>query len=140
MYLENYLNDGANHQAQAVMALLKPFAHIEQSWNDETNKYTAKIEIGRWENGREQGYILSLKNQERRQLNIAFFEHRNSDSIHALKWVQNSMNSINIDSIEEGVYESKYDTTYSVEYGKILEMANWIKEQFQLWYNIGYTE
>ena len=133
--LEIYLEDGANHQAQAVLAFVKRYGHIESSWNDELRKYEANPEVARWENCREQGYIISLLNKKGKQLNIAFFEHRNIDSIHALKWEQWSINSLTIDTADFGdVYKDKYDTSFSVSYGEITKMADWIVEQLnQYW-------
>ena len=128
--LEIYLEDGANYQAQAVLAFVKRHGHIEDSWNDELRKYEANPEVARWENCREQGYIISLLNKKGKQLNIAFFEHRNIDSIHALKWEQWSINSLTIDTADFGdVYKDKYDTSFSVSYGEITKMADWIVEQ-----------
>lgn len=128
--LKNYLEDGANYQAQAVLAFVKREGQINDSWNDELREYEANPQVARWENGREQGYIISLLNKQHKQLNIAFFEHRNSDSIHALKWEQWSMNSLTFDTADfGGVYKHKYDTSFSVSYGEITEMADWIVEQ-----------
>ncbi len=135
MLVKDYMNDGANYQVQAVLAYLKPNADIEESWN-EKGFYDADIRIGRWENCREQGYIVYLKSFGINQLNIAFFEHRNSDRICAIKWEQNSINSLTIDTAEfpKNVYSDKYDVSFSVAYGQALEMANWISEQFSSYY------
>jgi len=129
--LENYLEDGANYQARATLMLLQRDANIEESWNDEWKRYDAEIQVARWENCREQGYVVSLRNKKRDQLNIAFFEHRNSDSICAVKWQQESMDTLTIDNAKFGdVYKDKYDTSHSVDYGKAYEMAEWIIKQF----------
>ncbi len=81
--VNDYMLDGADYQARAVLAFLQSNDNlIEDSWNTERGKYEANINIGRWENCREQGYVLSMMSQNRRQINIAFFEHRNSDSIY----------------------------------------------------------
>tara|TARA_R110002012_G_scaffold90697_1_gene221622 strand:- start:441 stop:866 length:426 start_codon:yes stop_codon:yes gene_type:complete len=130
--LENYLEDGANYQARATLMFLQRDADIEESWNDEWKRYDAEIQVARWENCREQGYVVSLRNKKREQLNIAFFEHRNSDSICAVKWQQESINTLNIDNAKFGdVYKDKYDTSHSVDYGKAYEMAEWIIEQLR---------
>jgi len=130
--LENYLEDGANYQARATLMFLQRDANIEESWSDEWKRYEAEIQIARWENCREQGYVVSLRNKRREQLNIAFFEHRNSDSICAVKWQQESMNTLTINNAEFGdVYKDKYDTSHSVDCGKAYEMAEWIIEQFK---------
>lgn len=127
------INDGANKQAQAVLAMLSDF-EIESSFDDLTRKYLASFKLGRWENGREQGYILSLlKKDYSRQLNIAWFEHRNSDSICAIKWEQKSVNSLTIDTAVFGdqCYTDKWHVSKSVGYGQILEMSKWIEDQFE---------
>jgi hypothetical protein len=91
----NYMNDGAEAISQAVLAYLKYQIGdgIEESWNDTYNKYDANIQIGRWENGREQGYVVYMKTPSFNQINIAFFQHRNSDQIHAVKWEQDTINT-----------------------------------------------
>ena len=101
--LENYLQDGANYQARATLMFLQRNANIESSWNKECKCYDAEIKVARWENCREQGYIVSLCSKKfggGEQLNIAFFEHRNCDNICAVKWEQNSINSITINDAE----------------------------------------
>lgn len=131
--LSNYQQDGANYQARAVLCFVQNFT-IEESWNTERKEYDAELKVSRWENCREQGYIISMRSKDRRrQLNIAFFEHRNSDSICAIKWEQISMNSITIDTAQfEGqCYNSKSDVSHSVSYGEVSEMAEWIQGQFE---------
>jgi len=133
MLMRNYLDDGASAQSKAVIAMVQQSPDIEESWNKRISDYDARIEIGRWENCREQGYILSLRDEKYNQLNIAFFEHRNSDDIHAIKWVQHSTNTISIDNavFPDGIYSTKYDTSFVVGYGEIVKMADWISEQLQ---------
>lgn len=133
MTVKNYLSDGASYQARAVLMFLQPFLNIEDSWNKERNQYEADVQVARWENCREQGYVLTLRNKDySRQLNIAFFEHRNSDSICAIKWEQSTTNSPTIDTAEFGdVYKDKYDTSFDVRYGEIQQMSQWIIKQFE---------
>jgi hypothetical protein len=134
--LQDYLQDGANYQARAVLMFLQRNANIEDSWNSTHKEYEADIKVARWENCREQGYVISLKNKDRKQLNIAFFEHRNSDSICAIKWEQNSINSLSIETADfKGeCYKDKYDVSFSVDYGKVCEMAEWINEELILFW------
>ena len=130
--LKNYLDDGANYQARAVLMFLQLYSDIELSWNNERKCYDAEIKVARWENCREQGYVVSLTNRERKQLNIAFFEHRNSDSICAIKWEQSSMNSLTIDNAKfNDVYKDKWDVSHTVSYGEVKEMAEWIGEELE---------
>lgn len=134
--LENYLQDGANYQARATLMYLQRFCNIEESWNDTYKTYDAQIKVSRWENCREQGYIVSLFNKKREQMNIAFFEHRNYDGICAIKWIQNSINSLTIYNAKFGdIYKDKYDLSYSVDHGKAKEMADWIMRQLTQHWN-----
>lgn len=124
----NTFNDGANWQAQAVAAYVSYHCNI-------TTDYKAKVyepEIARWYNCREQGYIISqLVNYK--QINIVFFEHRNSDSICAVIWEQKNINPLTIDNAEFGnVYKHKYDVSYSAKYGMIVKMGEWICDQLNL--------
>jgi len=136
--LHNYLQDGANYQARAVLAYLSHYSGIDDSWDEEWKKYKATPKIARWENCREQGYIISLRSEDyERQLNTIFFEHRNSDSICAVKWEQRSLNSLTIDNAKFGdIYKTKYDTSFSVRYGEVIKMADWIWEQLTEFWNV----
>ena len=134
--LQHYLQDGASQQARATLMFLQGLGNVEESWNTEWKTYDSEIKVARWENCREQGYIVSIKDKKHDQLNIAFFEHRNSDNIHAVKWQQNSMNSLTIGNAIFGeVYKDKYDTSFSTGYGEALKMAEWIFEQLSDFYN-----
>lgn len=122
--------DGACAQAKAVRAYLAASDGIEESWSGEYQRHMAEPKISRWENGREQGYVVWMRSARRdRQINIAFYEHRNSDEIVALKWEQLTMNAPNIDGLPEGVFKSKYDVQHSEGVGKPMEMADWILQE-----------
>ena len=86
--LSHYMQDGACYQARAVLMFLQAeCGEIEESYDREKEYYKAIVSVARWENCREQGYVVSLRSEDRsKQLNIAFFEHRNSDAICAIKW------------------------------------------------------
>lgn len=128
--LKNYLEDGANYQARATLMFLQSNTNIEKSWNPENKRYEASIKVARWENCREQGYVVSIVNKKHEKLNIAFFEHRNSDEIHAVKWQQSSMNTITINNAIFGdVYKDKFNTSYRVNCGEVREMSEWIFNQ-----------
>lgn len=125
--LNHYMQDGANHQARAVLAFVQSLA------DDLCYKHSYYLQVARWENGREQGYVIKATNHKRVQLNIAFFEYRNSDFIHFLKWEQKTFNSPTLqDCIDSGVYENKYDNQYSVEYGQIVDAAKWVVTQLTI--------
>lgn len=126
--------DGASPQAQAVLAYLRQRDGIENSY--EESGYAARPTVHRWCNCREQGYVILLRSADyTRQLNIAFFEHRNSDEICAVKWEQTTINPPTIDTAIFGdVYKDKHDVSHSVGCGQADKMAKWIYEQLaQFW-------
>lgn len=129
--LSSYMDDGANPQARAVLAYLQRYDGIGDSWNEEFRRYDADIQVARWENCREQGYVVSLRSLDySKQLNIAFFEHRNSDSIVAVKWEQISINSLTIDTAQFGnIYRDKWDYSHSERVGEAMAMAIWIIDE-----------
>lgn len=119
---------GADAQAEAVFAYLSAKGGIENSWSDALKKYVARPSVARWHNCREQGFVVSLSSANySRQINIAFFEHRNSDEICAVEWEQRTFNPPTIDTAKFGnVYRDKFDVSHSVSYGRPAEMADWI--------------
>ena len=137
--LESYQYDGADNQARAVLAFLQGELRLEKIIiNNETNlKIEAGLSVSRWENFREQGYVISLTSPDyKKQLNIVFFEHRNSDIICAVKWFQTTLNAPTIDMAKFGdVYKDKYDTSFNVGYGEIKKMSDWIKNEFEGFWN-----
>jgi len=127
--LFNYCSDGACASAKAVLGYLQQTEGIDASWSNKEKRYLALPTVSRWENCREQGYIISMRSKDHmRQINIAFFEHRNSDSICAVEWEQVSLNSIGIENAEfgDGVYKDKFDVSHKEGYGDALKMADWI--------------
>lgn len=134
MKLENYMNDGANYQSRCILAILQGRESlVPDSWNDKYHKYDAEPQVGRWENCREQGYCIYLRNRNFDQINIAFFEHRNTDQICVLVWHQNTINTPNIDSMNTNgeCYKDKWDVTKSFEYGKFYDAAEYIQKVLQ---------
>ena len=126
MNLKNYLQDGAGYQARAVLMHLQGCT------------YDMNVEVGRWENGREQGYIVRIpaKSWVGPYLNIAFFEHRNSDEICILRWHQTDINMPNITNATfeydgKKFYDSKYDVTKSWACYSYREAAEWIAEELK---------
>lgn len=118
--------DGARAAAQAVLAYLRK-GHIDQSWCDRREMYLAEPTVARWHNCREQGYVVSLRNKAlTKQINIAFFEHRNSDSICAVVFEASTVNPPTLADIPAGVYARKWDVSHTVAPGEAIEMADWI--------------
>lgn len=131
--------DGANFQAQAVLAYVRYLIGdgIDESWDDKLKHYRAEPKVARWENCREQGYIIYLRSKDYKdQINIAFFEHRNSDNICAVKWNQCSINSLTIDNADfGGVYRDKWEVSEEFSYGQAFEMARWIVDELIEFWN-----
>lgn len=55
-----------------------------------------------------------------------------SDSIHAIKWEQDDINSINISTMRKDLEwtNNKFNTSFQVMSGEIAQMADWIYTQF----------
>lgn len=120
--------DGANAQARAVLAYLSAHDGLEGTYDVMRREYRARPEVARWHNCREQGYVVSMRSiHGGRQINIAWYEHRNTDSICALVWEQVTISG-NPPSIEtmNPKRDSKWDTDHSEPYGRAMEMALWI--------------
>ena len=121
--------DGANYQARAVLAYLTKYCGIAESWSQVHKRYMAEPQVDRWHNCREQGYVITLSSgADLRQINIAFFEHRNSDDICAVQWEGYYINPPTINDIPElhPYRQSKYAVTHSVSVGQAEDMADWI--------------
>lgn len=126
------VNFGINHQAMAVMQYMRMFSGIESSWSKENKAYMADVEVAPWYNGRERGVVFSLKDRSyRRQLNIAVFEHRNSDQICAVMFEAYTFNPPTLADVPAGVYESKGDVSKSFGFGRAADMAQWVYDQLE---------
>lgn len=113
-----FQSNGISAPANAVLAYLQ----VRDLGQDE-----ARPTVAPWYNGRERGYVIALPSKNySHQLNIAFYEHRNSDDICAIMWDQVSMNPLTIDNMNKDVFKDKYDVSHSVSYDKSYEMAEWI--------------
>lgn len=121
--------DGADEQARAVLAYLSS-NQIEMSWNRELQRHEAEPEVNRWHNGRERGYVITLRDPLRSgDLQIAFFEHRNSDEICAVEWRQTVLNPPTISDLlktDNPYVSDKYAVSHREEVGRAYEMAEWI--------------
>jgi hypothetical protein len=120
--------DGAGFQSQSVLAYLRYFIRdgIEGSWDNEWKRYRADIRVCRYDNCREQGYVVWLRSLDyKHQINIAFYEHRNSDDICAVVSDVQTFNAPLLADILVAM-EDKYDTAISVSVGRADEMAEWI--------------
>jgi len=121
--INSYLNDGANWQAQAVLAYLRNRfeCDVKDKYFDTDEYNRIHCEVGRFENCREQGYVVTISYRWE-QRHFAFFEHRNSDAI--VVYVSDTQ-TINTPTIHE-VYNSRggSDYDYHFYYGEIMKCGN----------------
>lgn len=120
--------------ARAVRAYLEAIRGLDGSFRHGGNnvfEYEAQPTIAEWHNGRERGYVISLV-RDHRQLNIAFFQHRGSDSICAVEWDQSTLNPPTIDIAEFGdIYKSAGDVSFEVGPYAARGMAEWIYDRLE---------
>lgn len=131
----SYFNDGANGQAQATLAFLGYMAEgIEASWESEHKDYRADVSVNRFHNCREQGYVISVRSRDySRQLNILFFEHRNSDQIIIVEFELCTINPVTINDVPESHpwHGSKHGYDKSFGYGQAYQAAEYILERLE---------
>lgn len=131
MELQKYMNDGANWQAQVILIYMRHHEDLilEDTYNKDIHCYEASLNVGRYENCREQGYIFSLR-YKGRQRNYAVYEHRNTDNLCI---VANNIETIYTPSAAT-IYENmrdKYDTTVNFDYCDFEECSNWLIEDMR---------
>lgn len=131
MNLEYLFNDGANKQAQIVAILLREMREwiLEPTYDKESGFLRCRMTIGRLENCREQGYVVSIRFKGN-QRNYAFYEHRNSDRVHILINNETTIDTPSLDMMWNG-REDKYDTDNAFNYGEWEECARWIAEDMR---------
>ena len=129
MCIDYYMNDGANWQAQAVLAYLRSAGvnAVGETWNSENKEYDANIEVGRYENCREQGYIFSVR-YNGKQRNYAVYEHRNSDDLCVVVFDYKSINTPNNDVVADAMGNCKYNYTKSFKCGDIVACGDYITD------------
>lgn len=124
--IENYMQDGANHKARAIMCLIQGRILEVKECMKGINKDVA-VHIGRFENCREQGYVLSLFYKYHFIRNYAFYEHRNSDQMCLLMSDTFTMNTPRADEMFGD--RGKYDVDKYFDSDEIVEAADYIIEQ-----------
>lgn len=117
--LNNYLDDGASSIARSVLCLLQ--GNLCYDMLDISK--TSELDVARFDNCREQGYTVSVRNKNRKQINISFAEHRSSDSLIIYKWFKNTFNSPTLSDMDDTSWNNavyfKYDGIYAaMEYIK----------------------
>lgn len=133
--VNKYLDDGANWQAQSVLAYLRAMYSwvVNGTYNQELHLSEADFMVGRYENCREQGYVFSLRYMGK-QRNYAVYEHRNSDNLIVLVFDGITINTPCGEQVW-GNMKDKYDYTKSFSCGQIMECGGYIIEDAQRFIN-----
>ena len=130
-----YMTDGANWQAQCVLAYLRSMGKSEVeylTWNKEKSRAEGELRVGRCENCREQGYIFTLTYGAKQLVHFWVDEHRNSDNLCVVEFEGGFMNTPTINDIP---MKDKYDVTMSFSCGDIVECGDWIIERIKEYLN-----
>ena len=114
--IENYLNDGANWQAQCVLMYLR------------ANIGNMHVYVGRYENGREQGYIFVVRNElAGTQRNYAVYEHRNSDQLCIVKFdTRLTFDTPSKQKVWDAMQDNKWNYTKAFGCGDIEKCGEYI--------------
>lgn len=109
-------DDGANVQAQIILALLKNY-EIEESWDSEYRRYRAEMKVERWHNCREQGYSVAMRPKVWRgnqDVTLAWAEHRSSDSIVVYEYKGAPMNPLTVHDMATQPEAGAANTSHTV--------------------------
>lgn len=125
--IECYMHDGANWQAQGVLAYLRNQREyiLEETWSKDDGRYTTDVSVGRYENCREQGYVFSVC-YKCRQRNYAVYEHRNSDELCVVAFDGLTINTPTLELVCEAMGGSKWNYTKAFPCGRIVECGDYI--------------
>lgn len=129
--------DGANYQAQAVLAMVRYGLGdgIESSWDSDLKRYRAEPEVARFDNCREQGYVIYMRDRAfKEQINIAFYEHRNSDQIYVQINNERTLNAPTCEQITKRMVD-KWSCAHQVSVGEIEKAADFIVKALAEFWN-----
>ena len=127
--IQYYMEDGANWQAQCVLAYLRSIGNsrVENlTWDKEKHRAEGELRVGRCENCREQGYIFTLIYGIKQLVHFWVYEHRNSDVLCVVEFEGFFINTPTIDNIP---MKDKYDTTKDFSRGDVVSCGEWIVER-----------
>lgn len=123
--VKHYLDDGANWQAQAVLACLRGYA-IHCLHKDGDNE--PSITVGRYENCREQGYVFTFKiDTILPVISYCVYEHRNSDCLCVQIFYCQGVDTPNASTVFYGKRD-KWDIDKEFKEGEVFECATFIFE------------
>lgn len=98
-----------------------------------------------WYNGRERGFSLSFSPTRDKCLVVVVFEHRNSDNICAISCILDNSSQYDVPTMEtHGSFlyptDNKWDDIKkTVPFGNAGEMALWIRDELQEFFDSQYT-
>ena len=133
--IECYMNDGANWQAQCVLAYLRRMGNSiveDLTWDKENRRSEGTLNVGRCENYREQGYVFTITYGVKQLVHFWVYEHRNSDDLCVVEFEGHFLNTPTINDIP---MKDKYDTTKEFSCGDIVDCGNWIIERIEYYIN-----
>lgn len=123
--IKEYMHDGANWQAQAVLACLRHEVKANLRDNGEDSPI---VTVGRYENCREQGYVFTLTlNGCIPMMSYCVYEHRNSDTLCLQMFYSCCGDTPSVDTVFKGK-RNKWDIDERFEYGKTTECGEFISE------------
>lgn len=125
--VKNYLDDGVNYKAQAILAIIRGYRDEIAEVAD--NPQNVMVNVGRFENCREQGYVFSLFYNYKFIKHYAVYEHRNSDNICVLINDKYTVNTPNADQMFGN--RGKYDVDKTFPYNGIMDAAQFIISEMQ---------
>ena len=133
--IEYYMEDGANWQAQCVLAYLRRMGKVrveELTWDEDKCRSEGELIVGRCENCREQGYVFTITYGVKQLVHFWVYEHRNSDNLCVVEFEGFFLNTPTINNIP---MKDKYDTTKDFSCGDIVDCGNWIIERIEYYIN-----
>jgi len=122
--LQNYLQDGANYKARAIMCILQGRINEIKDADGLGRSNDVMVHVGRFENCREQGYVFSLYCELKFIKHYAVYEHRNSDNICVLVSDKFTINTPDADAMFGD--RGKNDVDAQFRYNEIMEASNYI--------------
>lgn len=144
MKIEQYMNDGACQQAQMVLAYLRGYNESildAGEYNKTCQEYDASLEVGRFENCREQGYVFTIRSRKHpdRQGNWWVYEHRNVDHVVVVFLNKRTINTPTLDDFCEAIGDDKYNVTKDFKYD-IMACCEWLKQEMTDWLQDCYAD
>ena len=133
--IEHYMTDGANWQAQCVLAYLRRMGHSvveDLTWNKEKRWSEGELRVGRCENCREQGYVFTVTYGAKQLVHFWVYEHRNVDELCVVEFEGSFINTPTINDIP---MKDKHDITMSFGCGDIVDCGEWIVERIKYYIN-----